>query len=75
MPIVDSPYGRLANVICFDMDYPGMIRQAGQSGADLMLAPSDDWPAIDPSHSNVSAFRSVEYGFSPAIPRNRRDFG
>ncbi|MBN9096856.1 MAG: hypothetical protein J0I49_01870 [Pseudonocardia sp.] len=54
VPVTDSPYGRLANVICFDMDYSGMIRQAGQSRADVMLAPADDWPAIDPSHTYVS---------------------
>jgi apolipoprotein N-acyltransferase len=24
VPLVDSPYGRLANVICFDADFPGM---------------------------------------------------
>ena len=51
MPLVDSPYGRLANVICFDLDYPGTIRQAGQAGADLLLAPSDDWQAVDPAHT------------------------
>jgi len=43
VPIVDSPYGRLANVICFDADYPGTVRQAGQAGADLLLVPGDDW--------------------------------
>ena len=48
VPIVDSPYGRLANVICFDADYPGTMRQAGQAGAELMLVPGDDWQAIDP---------------------------
>ena len=64
VPIVDSPYGRLANVICFDADYPGMIRQAGQGGADLLLAPSDDWQAIDPAHTQIATFRAIENGFS-----------
>jgi apolipoprotein N-acyltransferase len=64
VPLVDSPYGRLANVICFDLDYPGMIRQAGQGGADLLLAPSDDWQAIDPAHTQIATFRAIENGFS-----------
>jgi apolipoprotein N-acyltransferase len=64
VPLVDSPYGRLANVICFDADFPGMIRQAGQAGADLLLAPSDDWQAIDPSHTQAATFRAIENGFS-----------
>jgi apolipoprotein N-acyltransferase len=63
-PTADSPYGRLANVICFDLDYPSMIRQAGQRGADLMLAPSDDWRALDPSHAQHATFRAIENGFS-----------
>jgi len=64
MPLVDSPYGRLANVICFDLDYPGTMRQAGQAGADLLLGPSDDWQAFDPSHAQHATFRAIENGFS-----------
>lgn len=64
VPIVDSPYGRLANVICFDADYPGTMRQAGQAGADLMLIPSDDWQAIDPAHAHDATFRAIENGYS-----------
>ncbi|HMA38363.1 MAG TPA: nitrilase-related carbon-nitrogen hydrolase [Chloroflexia bacterium] len=64
VPLVDSPYGRLANVICFDQDFPGMIRQAGQAGADLLFGPSDDWQAIDPAHTQRATFRAMENGFS-----------
>ena len=64
VPIVESPYGRLANVICFDADFPGMVRQAGQAGADLLLVPSDDWQAVDPFHTQVATFRAIENGFS-----------
>ena len=64
VPIVNSPYGRLANVICFDADYPGTVRQAGQSGADLLLVLGDDWQAIDPAHTENATFRAIENGFS-----------
>lgn len=64
VPIVDSPYGRLANVICFDADYPDTMRQAGQAGADLMLVPSDDWQALDPAHTHDATFRAIENGYS-----------
>jgi apolipoprotein N-acyltransferase len=63
LPWVDTPYGRLANVICFDLDFPGTIRQAGQAGVDLMLAPSNDWQAVDPIHTQAAAFRAIENGF------------
>jgi apolipoprotein N-acyltransferase len=64
IPTIESPYGRLANVICFDADFPGTVRQAGQAGVDLLLVPSDDWQAIDPYHTQVSTFRAIENGFS-----------
>jgi apolipoprotein N-acyltransferase len=64
VPIVESPYGRLANVICFDADYPGTVRQAGQAGADLLLLLGDDWQSIDPSHTQEATFRAIENGFS-----------
>jgi apolipoprotein N-acyltransferase len=64
VPLVESPYGRLANVICFDADYPATMRQAGQAGADLMLVPSDDWQAQDPAHAQDATFRAIENGFS-----------
>jgi apolipoprotein N-acyltransferase len=64
VPTLATPYGRLANVICFDLDYPALVRQAGHAGTDIMLGPSDDWPAIDPQHTQRAAFRAIENGFS-----------
>ena len=64
VPTVKTPYGLLAGVICFDADYPGMMRQAGQAGADLMFVPGDDWQAIDPQHTYDATFRAIENGYS-----------
>jgi apolipoprotein N-acyltransferase len=64
VPTIQTPYGRLTSVICFDMDFPGTIRQAGQAGADIMLVPGDDWPEIDPMHTQMATFRAIENGFS-----------
>ena len=32
LPVADTPYGRLSTAICYDLDYPGLLRQAGQKG-------------------------------------------
>ncbi len=64
VPLVNTAFGRLASVICYDLDFPSMIRQAGQAGAALMLAPSNDWQAVDPMHTQAAAFRAIENGFS-----------
>lgn len=53
-----------AGVICYDMDWPGLIRQAGKADVDIMLAPFNDWMPIWKFHSCMAAFRAIENGFS-----------
>jgi apolipoprotein N-acyltransferase len=60
----DSPYGRIASAICFDMDFPTFINQAGKKDVDIMLVPANDWKEITPYHANMSKLRTIENGFS-----------
>jgi len=60
----DSPYGKIASVICFDMDFPTFINQAGKKDVDIMLVPANDWKEITPYHTNMSKLRAIENGFS-----------
>ncbi|HWR36641.1 MAG TPA: nitrilase-related carbon-nitrogen hydrolase [Clostridia bacterium] len=59
-----TPYGRVASAICFDLDFPQLLAQAGKMNTDILLAPSNDWLAIDPWHTQMAAFRAVEQGFN-----------
>jgi len=59
-----TPFGVLSAVICWDADYPGVIRQAGQKGAGLMLVPGKDDPANDPLHTQMAVFHAIENGMS-----------
>lgn len=61
---LDTPYGRVAAVICFDMDFPQLLRQAGEKGVDILIAPSNDWREIDPWHTQMAVFRAIEEGFN-----------
>jgi apolipoprotein N-acyltransferase len=61
---LDTPYGRLSGIICFDGDFPRLLAQAGALGADVMLDPSNDWRAIDPWHTQMASFRAIEQGFN-----------
>ncbi|HAK60506.1 MAG TPA: hypothetical protein DCO77_09010 [Nitrospiraceae bacterium] len=65
---IDTPYGRLAVAICFDMDFPGLIRQAGMANVDLLFAPSADWPEVAVHHMRMATFRAIENGFSLVRP-------
>jgi apolipoprotein N-acyltransferase len=68
VPTVQTPYGSLSNVVCFDGDFQGTMRQAGQAGADIMLVPSNDWREIDPIHSQMISLRAIENGYSLVRP-------
>lgn len=49
-------------MICFDADFPRLLAQAGALRADLVLDPSNDWPAIDPWHTHMASYRAIEQG-------------
>jgi apolipoprotein N-acyltransferase len=60
--VLNTPYGRLSSIICFDGDFPQILAQAGALGADIVLDPSNDWRAIDPWHTQMVSFRAIEQG-------------
>jgi apolipoprotein N-acyltransferase len=63
IPVADTPYGRIASPICFDLDFPQLIQQVGQSKADIMLVPSDDpCKPMTRLHQQMAEFRAVENG-------------
>jgi apolipoprotein N-acyltransferase len=62
--VVDTPYGRLATVICFDADFPNLMQQTGSKSVDIMLVPALDWPGINPWHAENATFRAIEDGYS-----------
>ena len=64
LPLVETGLGRVAAAICFDLDFPEQIRQAGRARADLLLVPASDWPAIGSLHHAMATFRAVENGLS-----------
>lgn len=64
LQFVDTPYGRLSAAICWDADFPDVIRQAGAMDVDLLLLPSNDWYAIRSLHPQMATFRAIENGMS-----------
>jgi apolipoprotein N-acyltransferase len=61
---VDTPLSMIAGVVCWDMDYPNVIQEAGQKGAGLMLAPGSDSISMEPIHTYMAVFRGIENGMS-----------
>jgi apolipoprotein N-acyltransferase len=64
IPYLDTPYGRIGQVICADMFHPHYIKQAAAKNIDLLLVPSYDTNFYTPLITFVSAYRAVENGFT-----------
>ncbi len=68
LPAVDTELGRIGGAICYDMDFPSLLRQAGRSGTQLFLAPSSDDKAVRWMHVRMAIMRAIEQGFTLVRP-------
>lgn len=63
--VIDTPYGRIASPICFEMEFHRFIRQIGEKNVDILIVPGDE-PSKDNAivHTELSMFRCIENGCS-----------
>jgi len=59
---MDTPLGKVSSVICFDADFPNLVRQTGELNTSILFVPGFDWAAIVPYHTNMIKFRAIENG-------------
>ena len=43
-PVIDTAFGRIAMMICYDAEFPEWVRRPALAGADLLAVPTN-WPA------------------------------
>lgn len=60
LPVLDTPFGRITGMICFDADFPALARQAAEPRADLLLVAANDWAEIEEMHADMAIVRAVE---------------
>ncbi|MBN7438720.1 carbon-nitrogen hydrolase family protein [Mycobacteroides abscessus subsp. abscessus] len=60
IPVVETPYGRIGNVICFDADFSATMHL----DADIMLVPSAGWAHESINHTWMVGLRAIENGYS-----------
>jgi apolipoprotein N-acyltransferase len=61
---INTEYGKLSAIICWDSDFPSIVKQVGKLESDILIVPASDWEQIDPAHSIVTVFRGIENGCS-----------
>ncbi|MBD3362250.1 hypothetical protein GF362_00845 [Candidatus Dojkabacteria bacterium] len=59
-PVIDTPYGKLGVIICYDQDFTDSTRFAVSNGAQILAVPSLDWPEIADRHYAHTVFRALE---------------
>jgi apolipoprotein N-acyltransferase len=59
-PVYDTPFGKLATIICYDLDFLDTARKMARQGAQIIAVPSNDWGAIAEKHYTHVVFRAVE---------------
>jgi apolipoprotein N-acyltransferase len=61
---VETPFGTLSGIICWDTFFQKPVLQAGRNGTDILLTTSFEFRAIVPMHAQITTFRSIENGVS-----------
>ncbi len=59
---IDTEYGKLTSVICFDADFNDLVRQASKLQSSLIVVTGYDWSEIDPFHTKMASVRAIENG-------------
>jgi 5-aminopentanamidase len=74
-PVVTTAWGKLAVMVCYDLEFPEWVRAAALAGADLLAAPTN-WPAepVPPGErpmvvANVQAAAAANRMFITAADR------
>lgn len=61
---LDSSYGKIGAVICYESNFPSTLRQMTDAGAGLLFVSTSDAPfkktSLAISHTRMSVFRAVE---------------
>ena len=59
-PVFDTPGGKLGTIICYDLTYADTARGAARNGAQLIAAPSNDWPELYDKEYIMPMYRAIE---------------
>jgi apolipoprotein N-acyltransferase len=60
----ETPFGILTGIVCWDADFPMVVRQAGAQNADILLLANGDGPGHFKLHAQMAIFRAIENGVS-----------
>lgn len=72
-PVYDTEVGKIATIICYDLDYTDTARIMTRGGARFIATPSSDVSAIARTHYTHLVFRAIENRVSMVKADSRFD--
>lgn len=58
--VYQTALGKIATIICYDLDFTDTAREMARRGAQFIAVPSNDVPAIATTHYTHLVFRAIE---------------
>jgi apolipoprotein N-acyltransferase len=59
-PVNDTALGKVATIICYDLNFTDTARKMAANGAQVLAVPSHDWPGLAPKQYTTLVLRAVE---------------
>ncbi len=60
IPCLRRQRGKLGTIICYDLTYADTARGAARNGAQIIAAPSNDWPELYDKEYIMPMYRAIE---------------
>jgi apolipoprotein N-acyltransferase len=61
---VQTPFGMISGIICWDIEFQGTVTQAGRNGTDILFTPNMTFRETDPIFAYPAIMRAIENGVS-----------
>ena len=61
---VQTPFGVISGIICWDIEFQGTVTQAGRNDTDILFTPNMTFRETDPIFAYIAVMRAIENGVS-----------
>ncbi len=61
---VQTPFGVISGIVCWDIQFQGVVTQAGRNNTGILFTPNMTFRETDPIFAYTAVMRAIENGFS-----------
>ena len=59
LQLINTKYGKLSVVICYDINYPMFINSLSKKNIDILIVPSSDYPGVAEFQSMEARYKAI----------------